>query len=57
MVLALLKMLDKTIRKFLSNIGKKGGRKTADTHDMREIGRLGGLKASENRKRKLSTGQ
>lgn len=50
-------MLNKDIRKFLSNIGKRGGAKTAATHDMRKIGRLGGLKKGENHKKKLSTGQ
>lgn len=50
-------MLSKDIRKFLSNIGTRGGKKTAATHDMAEIGRLGGLKASENRKKRSSTGQ
>lgn len=48
-------MLNKDIRKFLSNIGKKGGRKTADTHDMRKIGRLGGLKKGENHRKRSST--
>lgn len=50
-------MLNKDIRKFLSNIGKRGGRKTADTHDMRKIGRLGGLKKGENHKKKMSPGE
>ncbi len=50
-------MLNKDIRKFLSNIGKRGGRKTADTHDMKKIGRLGGLKKAENRKKRISTGE
>ena len=49
-------MLNKDIRKFLSNIGKKGGRKTADTNDMAKIGRRGGLKKAENHRKASSTG-
>lgn len=53
-------MLKKDIRIFLSNIGKIGGRKTAATHNMSEIARLGGLKKGENarrRKGELSTSE
>lgn len=45
-------MLHKNIRAFLSNIGKKGGKKTAATHDMSQIARLGGLKKAENYKKR-----
>lgn len=41
-------MLHKNIRTYFSNIGKKGGKKTAETHDMSQIARLGGLKKAEN---------
>jgi len=48
-------MLHPHIRKFLSNIGKKGGKNNAATHDMAAIGRIGGLKKAENRRKGLST--
>ena len=40
------------VRKFLSNNGKKGGKKNASLHDMKAIGRLGGLKAGITRRAK-----
>mgnify|MGYP001572198459 CR=1 FL=1 len=45
-------MLHKNIRKFLSNIGKRGGKRNAELHDMSKIARLGGLKKAENHRKK-----
>ncbi len=47
-------MLDPTIRKFLSNIGKRGGTKTAELYDMQKRGAKGGLMKSENRQKKMT---
>ena len=48
-------MLHKNIRKFLSNIGKKGGKTRAETEDMKALGKLGGLQRAENIRKGLST--
>lgn len=50
-------MLDPKIKRFLANIGKKGGKNTAKNHDMKEIGRLGGLKKHENARKKMTANE
>lgn len=47
------KKLPKEVRKFLSDNGKKGGKKLATMYDMKARGAAGGKKAAANRKAKV----